>query len=79
MCFLCMVLRCWRDCCKHLGIKILYECGSKLVGERARTPLESWLSDYYVADDAAIMAPTRESIVRATVELYRPLFSCIGW
>jgi len=40
-----MVIRCWRDCCKHLGVKLLYKCSGKLVGERTRTLLKSWLTE----------------------------------
>jgi len=39
-----MVIQCRHDHFKHLGVKLLYKCGGKLVGERTRAPLESWLT-----------------------------------
>jgi len=71
-----MVIQCWHDRCQGLGIKLLYKCGGKLVGERTRTSLESWLTELCFADDAAIMAPTKDSIVKATVELDRVMKAC---
>jgi len=71
-----MVIQCWRDRCQGLGIKLLYKCGGKLVGERTRTPLESWLTEMCFADDVAIMAPTKNSMVKATVELDRVVRAC---
>jgi len=71
-----MVIQCWHDRCQGLGIKLLYKCGGKLVGERARTLLESWLTELCFADDAVIMAPTKDSIVKATVELDRVVRAC---
>jgi len=71
-----MVIWGWCDHCKHLGVKLLYKCGGKLVCERTRTPLESWLTEFCCADDAAIMAPTEDSIVNAAVELYRVVRAC---
>jgi len=46
----------------------LYKCGGKPVGERTRIPKEFWLTEFCFGDDAAIMAPTKDSIVKATVD-----------
>ena len=62
--------------CQGLGIKLLYKCGGKLVGEKTTTPLESWLTELCFADDAAITAPTKDGIVKATVELDRVVRAC---
>jgi len=54
----------------------LYKCGGKLVGERTRTLLKSRLTELCFADDAAIMLPTKDSIVKATAELDRVVRAC---
>ena len=59
--------------CVHVCV---YKCGDKLVGERTRTLLESWLTELCFAYDAAIMGPTKDSIVQTTVELDRVVRTC---
>ena len=71
-----LVLHCWRDRCQHLGIKLLYKCGGKLVGERTRVPLSSWLNEFCFADDAAVVAATKKNLVEATIELDRVVQAC---
>ena len=71
-----LVLRCWRDHCQHLGIKLLYKCGGKLVGERTRVPLSSWLNEFCFADDAAVVAATKKNLVEPTIELDRVVQAC---
>ena len=69
------MIQCWCDHCQGFGIKLFYKCGGKL-GERTTKPLESWLTELCFADDAAIMGPTKDGIVKATVELDRVLKAC---
>ena len=64
-----MVIWCWRQRCAQLGVRFLYKCGGKLVGERTRTPSTSWMTELSFVDDAAVVASTREDLVKATVEL----------
>ena len=54
----------------------MYKCGGKFVDEKIRTPLQSWLTELCFADDTAIMVPTKDSIVNATVELDRVVRAC---
>ena len=49
-----VVIWCWQQCCTQLGVKFLYKCGGKLVGERTRAPSTSWITELRFADDAAI-------------------------
>ena len=53
-----------------------YKCGGKLVGERTRAPSTSWMTELSFADDAAIVASTREDLVKATVELNSVVTAC---
>ena len=71
-----LVLRCWCDRCQLLGIKLLYKCGGKLVGERTRVPLSSWLNEFCFADDAAVVVATKKNLVKATIELDRMVQAC---
>ena len=48
----------------------MYKCGGKLVGERTKAPRIVFV------DDAAIMTPIRDNIVKATVELDRVVRAC---
>ena len=49
-----VVIWCWQQCCTQLGVKFLYKCGGKLMGERTRAPSTSWITELRFADDAAI-------------------------
>ena len=39
---------------------LLFKCGGKLVRERTRVPLSSWLNKFCFADDAAVVAATKK-------------------
>ena len=39
-----MNIQCWGDRCGGLGVKLLYKCSGKLVGERTRAPKLSLLT-----------------------------------
>ena len=71
-----MVMLCWRARCAGLGVKLLYKCGGKLVGERTRAPMSSLVTELCFADDAVITASTREDITKATVELQQVTAEC---
>ena len=67
---------CWRATCAGLGVKLLYKCGGKLVGERIRAPMSSLVTELCFADDEVITASTREDITKATVELQQVTAEC---
>ena len=71
-----MVMMCWRARCAGLGVKILYKCSGKLVGERTRAPMSSLVTELCFADDAVVTASTREDITKATVELQQVTAEC---
>ena len=71
-----MVIWCWRQRCAQLGVRFLYKCGGKLVGERTRAPSTSWMTELSFADDAAVVVSTREDLVKATVELNSVVTAC---
>ena len=52
----------WRARCAGLGLKLLYECGGKLVGERTSAPILSLFTELCLVDDAVITASTRDNI-----------------
>ena len=62
--------------CAQLGVKFLYKCGGKLVGEWSRAPSTSWMTELSFADDAAIVTCTREDLVKATAELNSVVTAC---
>jgi len=67
--FFIMVVGCWCDHCKQLGVKLLHKCDSKLC-------LWETFTIFINADDAAIMAPIKDSIVMATVKSDKMLRAC---
>ena len=71
-----MVMMCGRARCAGLGVKLLYKCGGKLVGERTRAPMSSLVTELCFADDAVVTASTREDITKATVELQQVTAEC---
>ena len=71
-----MVMLCWRARCAGLGVKPLYKCGGKFVGERTRAPTSALVTELCFADDAVITASTREDITKATVELQQVTAEC---
>ena len=71
-----MVIWCWRQRCAQLGVRYLYKCGGKLVGERTRVPSTSWMTELSFANDAAVVASTREDLVKGTVELNSVVTAC---
>ena len=71
-----LFLLCWRARCASLGVKLLYKCGRKLVGERTREPISSLFNELCFADDAVITASTREDITKATMELQQVTAEC---
>ena len=64
-----MFMLCWRARCAGFGVKLLYKCGGKLVGE-------SLVTELCFADDAVVTANTREDITKATVELQQVTAEC---
>ena len=64
-----VVIWCWCQWCAQLGVSFLYKCGSKLVSERIRVPSTSWMTELSFDNDAAVVASTREDLVKPTVEL----------
>ena len=71
-----MVMQCWRDRCESLGVKLLYKCSGKLVGERTRAPKSSLLTELCFADYTVITASTREDITKASMELEQVTTEC---
>ena len=71
-----VVIWCWQQRCAQLGVKFLYKCGGKLVGERTRAPSTSWMTELSFADDAAIVTYSREDLVKATTELNIVVTAC---
>ena len=64
-----MVIRCWRDHCQLLGIKLLYKCGGKFVGERTRVPLSSWMTE--LCFQMMLQLWQHRRTVKVTIELDR--------
>ena len=60
-----MVITCWRERCRSLGVDILYKCGGKLIGERTRSPQTAKVNELLFADDAAVVSTTRGKMERA--------------
>ena len=52
-----VIVWCWRQQCAQLGVKFLYKCGGKLVGERTRAPSTSWMTELSFADAAIVTGP----------------------
>ena len=46
------------------------------MGERTRAPSTSWMTELSFADDTAVVASTREDLVKATVELNSVVTAC---
>ena len=68
-----LVIEEWRRRCQPFGTEVLYKCGGKLVGERTRRPSHVLVTELQIADDAAIVGDSRESIVRAAEQLVEVL------
>ena len=71
-----LVIQQWRAKCSTFGVKILYKCGGKLVGERSRRLDRCLLTELLFADDAVAVGSDRRSMERAAVELERII---TGW
>ena len=65
-----------RDRCEGLGVKLLYKCIGKLIGERTRAPKSSLLTELYFANDVVITATTRQDITKAIMELEQVTTEC---
>ena len=76
MCVHVRVLVRGRARCAGLGVKLLYKCGGKLIGERTKAPMSSLVTELCFADDAVITASTREGITKATVEMQQVTAEC---
>ena len=74
--FFYVVIWCWHQWCAQLGVRYLYKCGGKLVGKRTRAPSTSWMTELSFANDAAVVASTREDLVKDTVELNSVVTAC---
>jgi len=46
-----VVIGYWYNYCKEIVVKLLYKCGGKLVGERIKVTLESWLTEFFFCKD----------------------------
>ena len=71
-----VIIWCWRQWSAELGVIFLYKCRSKLVGERIRASSTSWMTELSFADDAAVVASTRQYLIKATVELNSVVTAC---
>ena len=71
-----MVMLCWKAKCAGLGVKLLYKCGVKLVGEKTRAPISSLVTELCFANDAAVTASTQEDITKTIVELQQVIAEC---
>ena len=69
-----VVIWCWHQQCAQFGVRFLYKCGGKLVGERTRAPSTYCMTELSFADDAAVVASTREDLV--TFELNSVVTAC---
>ena len=78
--FVCLVFKCGdmvlASRCAQLGVRFLYKCGGKLVGERTRAPSTSWMTELSFGDDVAVVASTRDDLVKATIELNSVVTAC---
>ena len=74
--FLNVVIWCWCQRCAQLGVRFLYKCRSKLVGERIRASSTSWMTELSFANDAAVVASTKQDLVKAIVELNSVVTAC---
>lgn len=50
-------------------MEVLYKCGGRLVGERARRPSSVTITELLFVDDTAVVNTTRESMERAALML----------
>ena len=75
-CFFYVVIWCWHQWCAQLGVRYLYKCGGKLVGKRTRAPSTSWMTELSFANDAAVVASTREDLVKGIFELNSVVTAC---
>ena len=71
-----VVIWCSRQRSAQFWVRFLYKCGGKLVGEEVRAPSTSWMTELSFVNYVAVVASTRQDLVKATLELNSVVTAC---